>query len=164
LSGRDKSVCFSLLFIFGTVIEFRVLRRSTQYRFDGLKQPGDPARSLQGSRRDERHTFGSIVWLAMLRLTATIFVAWYLKDHFINYGEWWMVTVAAIYGIAIYPAQLQYHYFRKTSRRLMEQTLCSSCRYFNAEGLHCTKLDEHISEHYLPCEGEGWEPKSFEDL
>jgi hypothetical protein len=101
--------------------------------------------------------------MAMLRLTITIFMAWYLKDHF-AYSEWWMVTVGAIYGIAIYPAQIQYHYFRKNSKRLIEQTLCSSCRYFNADGLHCMKLDEHVSEEYLPCEGEGWEPKTFEDL
>lgn len=102
----------------------------------------------------------------MLRLTATIFVAWYLKDSIqdSDYGQWWLVTVAAIYGIAIYPAQIQYNHFKRTSKKLIEQTLCSSCRYFNPEGLHCMQLDEHVSEHYLPCEGEGWEPKSFEDI
>jgi hypothetical protein len=101
----------------------------------------------------------------MIRLTVTIFVAWYLKDRFHDYySEWWTVTVAALYGIVVYPAQIQYYYFKKTSKRLVEQTLCSSCRYFNPDGLHCTRLDEHISEDYLPCEGEGWEPKSFEDF
>jgi hypothetical protein len=142
-----------------------VLRRSTQYRFDGPAEPGRPVPGTEPARRTERHTFGSIVWMAMLRLTIVIFVAWYLKDHFTSYySEWWMATVGAIYGIAIYPAQIQYHYFKRTSRRLVEQTLCSSCRYFNPDGLHCTRLDEHISEDHLPCEGEGWEPKSFEEL
>lgn len=142
-----------------------MLRRTTQYRFEGPKHPGDPTNGGLRGRKIERHTLGSIIWLAMLRLTVTIFVAWYLKDQFHNnYGEWWTVTVAALYGIVIYPAQIQYHYFKKTSKRLVEQTLCSSCRYFNPEGLHCTRLDEHISEDYLPCEGEGWEPKSFEDF
>ncbi len=101
----------------------------------------------------------------MLRLAGTIFVSMYLREHFdSNYSEWWMVTIAAVYGFAIYPAQIQYTHFRATSRRLIEQTLCSSCRFFNADGLHCMKLDEHVSEHYLPCEGEGWEPSSFEDV
>lgn len=101
----------------------------------------------------------------MLRLVAVIFVALSLLEPFSNfYAEWWSVTVLAIYGIAIYPAQIQYHYFKKTSKRLIEQTLCSSCRHFNPEGLHCMQLDEHITEHYLPCDGEGWEPRSFEDI
>jgi hypothetical protein len=140
-----------------------VLRRSTQYRFDGPKGQGRSLFQSEQPRRGDAHTFGSIVWLAMLRLTAVIFVAWYLKAH-LPYSEWWMITVGAIYGIAIYPAQIQYHYFKKSSKRLVEQTLCSSCRYFNPDGLHCTKFDEHVSEEHLPCEGEGWEPKSFEEL
>lgn len=100
----------------------------------------------------------------MLRLTAVMFVAWYVRDRISDYPEWWMITIGAIYGIAIYPAQIQYNYFKRTSRRLVEETLCSSCRHFNADGLHCMLLDEHVNEQYLPCEGEGWEPKSFEDV
>jgi len=142
-----------------------VLRRSTQFRIDGPQRPADPPEGHRSRRRGDRHTLGSIIWLAMLRLTVTIFVAWYLKGHFgSNYTEWWGITVAAIYGIAIYPAQIQYAYFKRTSKKLIEQTLCSSCRYFNPEGLHCMQLDEHVSEFYLPCEGEGWEPKSFDDI
>jgi hypothetical protein len=139
-----------------------VIFRTPQYRPD-LQRPIPPEDLLQPQRSD-RHTLGSIIWLAMLRLTITIVVAWYLKDQINNYAEWWTITVFAIYGIAIYPAQIQYHYFKKTSRKLLEQTLCSSCRHFNPEGLHCMQLDEHVTEHYLPCEGEGWEPKSFEDV
>jgi hypothetical protein len=139
-----------------------MLRRSTPYRLFSVDPPNE-SRSDQQGRRDDRHTLGSIIWYAMLRLTITIFLSIYLRDHF-NYNEWWIVTIAAAYGFAIYPAQIQYSVFKKSSRQLLEQTLCSSCRYFNADGLHCTKLDEHVSEHYLPCEGEGWEPGSFDDL
>jgi hypothetical protein len=114
--------------------------------------------------RTERHTLGSIIWMSMLRLTAVIFVAWYLRAQITDYPEWWMITIGAIYGIAIYPAQIQYNYFKRTTRRLVEETLCSSCRHFNPDGLHCLLLDEHVNEQYLPCEGEGWEPKSFEDI
>lgn len=142
-----------------------VLRRSAQFRIEGPQRPTDPQERDRVRRTGDRHTLGSIIWLAMLRLTAVIFVAWYLRGPFHSYyAEWWAVTIAAIYGIAIYPAQIQYSYFKRTSKKLMEQTLCSSCRHFNPEGLHCMQLDEHITEHYLPCEGEGWEPKSFEDI
>lgn len=139
-----------------------MLRRTTQYRVNDLKKAQELRSEASTARRGDRHTLGSIIWLAMIRLILTILICWYLKDHFNDYSEWWMITVAAIYGIAIYPAQIQYNYFKRTSRRVMEQTLCSSCRYFNAEGLHCMQLDEHVSETYLPCAGEGWEPKSFE--
>ncbi len=142
-----------------------MLRRSTQFRI--IDPHEDEAREKNRAPwRSDRHTLGSIIWLAMLRLTATIFVAWYLRQYIpeADFGQWWAITVAAIYGIAIYPAQIQYSYFRRTSKKLIEQTLCSSCRYFNADGLHCMQLDEHVSENYLPCEGEGWEPKSFEEV
>ncbi len=99
----------------------------------------------------------------MLRVTLTIFASIYLREHF-EFSEWWLVTIAAAYGIGVYPAQIQYGIFKRASRHLQEQTLCSSCLFFNADGLHCTRLDEHVSEHYLPCEGEGWQPRSFEDV
>lgn len=141
-----------------------MLRRSSPLRIIDPHTESDspPGRRLR--RWGDRHTLGSIIWLAMLRLVATIFVAWAVRDYIPEYGQWWAITVGAIYGIAIYPAQLQYSHFKRTSKKLMEQTLCSSCRYFNPEGLHCMQLDEHVSEDYLPCEGEGWEPKSYEDV
>ncbi len=122
---------------------------------------GRPSRPESGGA-PYNHTLGSIIWMALLRLAVTLFVAWYLKDHFNVYSEWWLVTGLAIYGIAIYPAQIQYEYFKLNNRRLIEETLCSSCRYYRPENLHCTLLDEHVSEHYLPCEGEEWEPKAFD--
>lgn len=143
-----------------------MLRRPTQFRIDGKQGPTDPVQDRQVRHGAHRYTLGSIIWFAMLRLTATIFIAWYVRDHLtsLDYGQWWAITVFSLYGVAIYPAQIQYRHFKKTSKRLVEQTLCSSCRHFNPEGLHCMMLDEHVSEHYLPCEGEGWEPKSFEDM
>ena len=125
----------------------------------GLKaQPVSPLRG----QAPYTHTLGSIIWMALLRLGVTLFVAWYLKDHFNVYSEWWLVTGLAIYGIAIYPAQIQYEYFKLNNRELIEDTLCSSCRHYRPENLHCTLLDEHVSEHYLPCEGEEWEPKNLD--
>jgi hypothetical protein len=140
-----------------------MLFRPAPYRPDNLRHPDSRPGGLERGASD-RHTLGSIIWMAMLRLTAVIFVAWYLRDQITDSPEWWMVTIGAIYGIAIYPAQIQYNYFKRTTRRLVEETLCSSCRHFNPDGLHCLLLDEHVNEQYLPCEGEGWEPKSFEDI
>lgn len=138
-----------------------MLRRIIAYR-EERRKPSDHELTGRPGRDPYRHSLGSIIWMALLRLTITLFVAWYLQDHFNEYSEWWLVTALAIYGIAIYPAQIQYEYFKHNNRRLMEETLCSSCRHFRPENLHCTRMDEHISEHYLPCEGEEWEPKSFE--
>ena len=135
-----------------------MLRRIIPY---GQKKETPQASTRPARREPYKHTLGSIIWMALLRFTATLIVAWYLKDHFDLYSEWLMVTVLIIYGVAIYPAQIQYEYFKQNNRRLMEETLCSSCRFFRPENLHCTKLDEHISEHYLPCEGEEWEPKVY---
>jgi len=142
-----------------------VLRRTEQYRID-RRRSSDPFPERTPRSGEHRYTLGSIIWYALLRLVATIVIAWYLKDHLVNlaYGEWWSITMLSLYGIVIYPAQIQYRHFKKTSRRLLEQTLCSSCRHFNPEGLHCMMLDDHVSEFHLPCEGEGWEPKSYEDI
>lgn len=137
-----------------------MLRRIIAYREEKEKLARQEAAHSR-QRSPYRHTLGSIIWMALLRLTLTLFVAWYLQDHFNQFSEWWLVTALAIYGIAIYPAQIQYEYFKNNNRRLMEETLCSSCRHFRPENLHCTRLDEHITEYYLPCEGEEWEPKSF---
>ncbi|MBC8144313.1 MAG: hypothetical protein H7X80_01940 [bacterium] len=141
-----------------------MLFRPAPYRHDNLRQPGQPSTGAPERGQSDRHTLGSIIWMAMLRLTAVIGVAFWLRDRITDYPEWWMITIGAMYGIAIYPAQIQYNYFKRTTRRLVEETLCSSCRHFNPEGLHCMLLDEHVNEQYLPCEGEGWEPKSFEDV
>lgn len=138
-----------------------MLRRIVPYREENPNS-GERESSRGARRTPYRHTLGSIIWMALLRLAITLFVAWYLKDHFDIFSEWWLVTALAIYGIAIYPAQIQYEYFKHNNRRLMEETLCSSCRHFRPENLHCTRLDEHITEHYLPCEGEEWEPKGFD--
>ncbi|HVZ38614.1 MAG TPA: hypothetical protein VHI13_05015 [Candidatus Kapabacteria bacterium] len=141
-------------------------RRPIQFRILDPQHGSDPQHGERSQRHGDRHALGPVIWLAMLRLTATIFGSWYIRQYIPSseYGVWWGITIAAIYGIAIYPAQIQYSHFKRINRRLIEQTLCSSCRYFNPEGLHCMQLDEIVSEDYLPCHGEGWEPKSFDDV
>lgn len=132
---------------------------------DGPRRLLAPAREEEEAGSPHRYTIGAIIWFGMLRLVLTIFAAWYLREFVVHdqlsYSEWWGFTIVAIYGVAIYPAQIQYRWFQRNSRRIVEGTLCSSCRYFNPDNLHCTQLDEHVSETYLPCEGEGWQPHAF---
>ena len=120
------------------------------------------ARPTDAPKERHPHTLGSIIWSALVRMILTLLAVWYVRDHVVDFPEWWMVATFAIYGIAIYPAQIQYDYFRQSNKRLIESTLCSSCRHFSPENLHCMKLDEHVSEQYLPCEGEEWEPSAFD--
>ncbi len=108
------------------------------------------------------HSLGSIIWGALLRLGLVLMTVWFFKEYIENYADWWIVASLAIYGLAIYPAQIQYEYFQQSNQRVIESTLCSSCRHFRSENLHCTLLDEHISEQYLPCQGEEWEPVSLD--
>lgn len=137
-----------------------MIRKGTSYRPFHV-DPTEDRPDVPGKRgASDRPTFGSIVWYAMLRLVLTIAAALMLYDR-VDYSEWWWITIAGIYGFVVFPAQVQYNHFRQSSRQIIEETLCSSCRFFNPDGLHCTKLDEHVSERYLPCEGEGWEPQSF---
>ena len=108
------------------------------------------------------HSLGSIIWGALLRFGVVIMVVWYMKDWIENYADWWVIAGVAIYGISLFPAQIQYEHFRRSNKRAIEATLCTSCRHFRSENLHCTLLDEHISEEYLPCGGEEWEPVSLD--
>jgi|GEM_PF-263822 len=132
---------------------------------DGPRRLPVPVHEERQAVSPHRYTIGAIIWFGMLRLLVVIFGAWYLREFVVNdrlsYGEWWAFTIVAIYGVAIYPAQIQYRWFQRNSRRIVEGTLCSSCRYFNPDNLHCTQLDEHVSETYLPCDGEGWQPHAF---
>ncbi len=104
------------------------------------------------------HSLGSIIWGVLLRMAIVMFAVWILRDFIEEYTDWWLVASFSLYGLAIYPAQVQYEYFRSANRRLIEGTLCSSCRHFRPENIHCTMHDEHVTEEYLPCEGRDWEP------
>lgn len=69
------------------------------------------------------------------------------------------MTIFGIYGIVIYPAIVKYRHFQENNKPIITSTLCSTCRYFEKTAVLCTRLDEHPTEQYLPCEGLGWEPK-----
>ncbi|MBL0333357.1 MAG: hypothetical protein IPP08_06665 [Chlorobiota bacterium] len=109
------------------------------------------------------HNFGSIIWWTLIRVVFVIIVMWLLLDRFNEYSQWWAITIGAIAAIGIYPAQIQYQKFKEDSKQIIEESLCTSCRWFDPEQLLCKKLDLHVSENIIPCEGEGWEPFTYED-
>lgn len=105
---------------------------------------------------------GHIVFWALIRLAFTIIGLWILF-YYIDYGTWWVLGIVSIYVIVIHPALIQYDIFREKTEPVVNSSLCSSCRYFEETAVLCTKLDEHPTENYLPCNGEYWEPKNYEN-
>jgi hypothetical protein len=105
---------------------------------------------------------GKIVFWALIRLALTIVVLWILF-YYIDYGTWWVLGIVSLYVVVIHPALIQYDIFRESSKKIVDSSLCSSCKYFDGTAVLCTKLDEHPTENYLPCNGEYWEPKNYEN-
>lgn len=108
------------------------------------------------------HNLGSIIFWGIIRLALTIAGVWILY-YYLEYRYWWIFGILALYAVVLNPAIIQYKIFKEKNKEIIENTLCSSCKYFVADSILCLRLDEHPSKTYLPCEGEGWEPKSFED-
>jgi hypothetical protein len=119
----------------------------------------------QTGKTEYRNTVGSIVSWAIIRAMVVILVSLLLYEymHWVDYGLWWTVTALALYAVVIHPMQVQYRMFREETREVMEGTLCSSCKYFEETGVLCSKLDEHVTEDRIPCEGQLWEPRQFDD-
>lgn len=105
---------------------------------------------------------GHIIFWALIRLALTITGLWILF-YYIDYGTWWMLGIVSLYVIVIHPALIQYDLFKEKTKIIVDSSLCSSCRYFDKTAVLCTKLDEHPTENYLPCGGQYWEPRSFEN-
>ncbi|PLX32633.1 MAG: hypothetical protein C0600_01905 [Ignavibacteria bacterium] len=108
-----------------------------------------------------RNTIGSIVSWGIFRAAIVMLLSWVVGDlvGWLDYGTWWMLTVLIFYAAVLHPMQVQYRLYKEETAQVMEGTLCSSCRYFEPTGVLCSKLDEHVSEDDIPCEGELWEPK-----
>jgi membrane protein YdbS with pleckstrin-like domain len=108
-----------------------------------------------------RNTIGSIVSWALFRAAIVIGIALLVVEYveWLDYATWMIMTLIMIYAAVIHPMQVQYRIYTEETRNIMEGTLCSSCKYFEPTGVMCSKLDEHVSEDVIPCEGELWEPK-----
>jgi hypothetical protein len=101
---------------------------------------------------------GEIVFWTIIRTAITIPGLWILKSH-IDFQIWWMISVAAIYVLIIHPAIVSYRWFEERNKKVIDSTLCSSCKSFDPSAVLCMKYDKHPTENYIPCDGIEWEPK-----
>jgi len=126
-----------------------------------MQQEEQPQEQPQESGGTYRYTIGSIVSWAIFRAAAVIGIMLLVSEYvrWLDYGTWWGATLLLIYAVVLHPMQIQYRIYKDETKNVMEGTLCSTCRYFEPTGVMCSKLDEHVSEDHIPCEGELWEPK-----
>ena len=101
---------------------------------------------------------GDIIFWAILRTAIVIPAVWILKSH-IDEQLWWIVIIAAIYGIIIHPIVLGVKKFEAKSKDILESTICSNCKHFDPSAVLCMKYDKHPTKDYIPCDGIHWEPK-----
>ena len=101
---------------------------------------------------------GDIIFWAILRTAIVIPAVWILKSY-IDEQLWWIVTIAAIYGIIIHPIVLSVKRFEAKSKDILESTICSNCKHFDPSAVLCMKHDKHPTKDYIPCDGIHWEPK-----
>jgi hypothetical protein len=104
---------------------------------------------------------GDIVLWTLLRLAIAIPLLWVLLGQ-MNYSLWWLALVLVSYGFIINPAVKAYRKFEEKNKHLFEGTLCSSCKHFEKSAVLCCKYDQHPTDDFIPCEGQDWEPTSFE--
>ena len=107
---------------------------------------------------------GSIVTWAIIRAAIVIVISFVLLEYvpWIEYGVRWMISMAALFAVVLYPAQIQYRLYKEGTKNIVAHSLCSSCKHFEETAVMCLVLDEHVTESYLPCEGLRWEPVSAE--
>lgn len=107
-------------------------------------------------------TTGSIVWGLILRASILMLICFFAVEYFRNAFFWWFSIFLIWFGAA-YPAWRQYQIFRNRIAKIIEETLCGSCRNFFEDSQLCKIYDEHPTKDYIPCEGDSWEPKQFDD-
>jgi len=102
---------------------------------------------------------GSIIFWGIIRTAIFIPLMWILAGY-IESRYWWTLLPVAVYAVIIQPAVIQYRFFMEENREIINNSLCSSCNFFDESAVICLKLDKHPSKSYLPCDGLEWEPKN----
>jgi fatty acid desaturase len=101
---------------------------------------------------------GEVVFWTIIRAAVTIPGLWILKSQ-IDFQLWILISLAAVYVLIIHPAMVSYRWFEEHNKKVIESTLCSSCKHFDRSAVLCIKYDKHPTENYVPCDGVDWEPK-----
>jgi len=142
------------------------MNKDWQYYIDKLK---DVFMFREGSYEDNyttepKVTLGSIIWGILLRTFVLVFVS--IIIALILYQKvavnWWVIFFLMWVFIA-FPAYRQHRKFDERIGDLEESTMCGSCLHFIKDAQLCRVYDEHVSINHLPCQGEDWEPRTFED-
>ncbi len=100
---------------------------------------------------------GEIVFWTIIRLIIIIPILW-LSIDFFDENIRWLVISSALFLFIIYPAFIKHKKVQEQNKKIAEETLCSTCKHFNAESVLCLKYDKHPTEDFIPCEGIDWEP------
>jgi len=107
-------------------------------------------------------TTGSIILGVLLRSFFIIILAFFLKENF-WWEKFWYVTLFVLWFFVAWPAIKQYQIFNEETEDFSESTMCGSCRNFDKTSRLCRKYDQHPTLDFLPCDGNDWEPTTFED-
>jgi hypothetical protein len=102
-------------------------------------------------------TTGSIVWGVLVRSGIILLLTLTLNDYFVFRYNLWIILVLLWFVVA-FPAYRKYKKFSDKTDEMMSGILCGSCRHFVKSSQLCGIYDEHVSEDYIPCEGDSWEP------
>ena len=105
---------------------------------------------------------GELIFWTIIRVAILLPLVWLLKGY-LDYQLWWGISIVAFYGVIIHPALIHYRLFNERNREIMEDSLCSSCEYFDKSAILCLKHDEHPTIDFVPCDGIDWLPKSLDD-
>ena len=108
-------------------------------------------------------TTGSIVYGLLLRSAIIIIFSMTITPMLELYSYWWAFLLLFWLGAA-YPAYRQFQFYSEKIDSLTEDTLCGKCKHFDASSQLCKIMDEHIGENYIPCGGEGFEPKKIKKI
>ena len=100
---------------------------------------------------------GEIVFWTIIRTAVTILGLWIIKSQ-IDTELWLLISVAAVYVLIIHPAVAAYRWFEEKNKKVIDSSLCSSCKNFDRSAVLCIKYDKHPTENYVPCDGVDWEP------
>jgi hypothetical protein len=114
---------------------------------------------LFDSRPAPEVTVGTIVFRALVKLLILMLVSWFVLETY-KLQYYWFVPLALVYFLVVLPAYNQYQHFHAQSKRDVSDTICSKCKHFDGTGVLCTLYDEHVSKHYIPCDGDSWEAKT----
>lgn len=101
---------------------------------------------------------GAIVFWTLVR-AAVLIPALIILHDYVDYQFYWIIGIAAVYGVIIHPAVVQYNLFREKNKDVIDNSLCASCKHFDESAVLCMKHDKHPTMDFIPCEGMHWELK-----